>query len=277
MAISGGLAVSIKWTGATFLAIPFLIEVGESIPRFNFKRALKISSLILISFLVYFSFFVIHLSLLTKSGTGDAFMSPGFQKTLSGNSYEHDSALKTPNIFEKFTELNMQMYESNQRLTATHPYSSPWYTWPLMTRPIYYWVNQNARIYLLGNPLIWWASTVAVLYLALVIIMELIGINIKYLTLDKAPWILLGGWLINLLPFIGIKRVMFLYHYLTGLVFAIIILVYLVDKTTKNPKWMFLGLIICASIAFIYFAPLSYGLSLSNSQYNARVWLQSWR
>jgi dolichyl-phosphate-mannose--protein O-mannosyl transferase len=29
--------------------------------------------------------------------------------------------------------------------------------------------------------------------------------------------------------------------------------------------------------SFIYFAPLSYGLPMSDVEYNARVWLPSWR
>ena len=277
MAVFGGLAASIKWTGLTFIAIPCIIEAAKAASDLDFRRLLKMASFVGLSFLVYFSFFVVHLSLLSKSGSGDAFMSPGFQKTLQGNPNQKNVELKTPPLFKKFTELNIEMYRANKGLTATHPYSSRWYTWPLMQRPIYYWVRDNARIYLLGNPVIWWASTVAIFCLIIFLILELLGLNAKYLTLNSVSWILLGGWLINLLPFIGIKRAMFLYHYLTGLVFAILALAYLIDKTSKNPKKSFVGLIICASLAFVYFAPLSYGLKLTDKGYNARAWLQNWR
>ena len=40
-----------------------------------------------------------------------------------------------------------------------------------------------------------------------------------------------GAWLMNMLPFIGITRVMFLYHYFTALVWAILMLAYVVDRS----------------------------------------------
>ena len=186
------------------------------------------------------------------------------------------------NVFNKFIELNVQMYQSNQRLTTSHPYGSQWYSWPFMTRPIFYWISENSRIYLIGNPIIWWASTVAVILLLLR--------NFKFLILnfqkriyktEPIALILLGGYTLNLLPFVGIKRVMFLYHYLTGLIFAILILVYLIerqnDSTWLTSKKIFIALIISSAVAFLYFAPLSYGLPLSPEAYNSRVWLPSWR
>ncbi len=250
MAIFGGLAISIKWTGLTFLFLPFLIEVFQIYKQKEYKQILKLPIyFLLIPLIFYFSVFAIHFSLLTKPGPGDAFMSSGF----------HNES-----VFKKFIELNIEMYRSNQRLTATHPYGSQWYSWPFMARPIFYWVSGNSRIYLLGNPVIWWASTVAVL------------LSLLYVVRHRIIKILLGGYFLNLLPFIGIKRVMFLYHYLTGLVFAILILVYLIEKQ-KHTKKIFIGLTIASAVAFIYFAPLTYGLPLSQKAYDTHVWLPSWR
>lgn len=42
-------------------------------------------ALILLPLVLYLFFFWIHLTILTKSGTGDTFMSPAFQETLIGN------------------------------------------------------------------------------------------------------------------------------------------------------------------------------------------------
>ncbi|MBI2062512.1 MAG: phospholipid carrier-dependent glycosyltransferase [Candidatus Yanofskybacteria bacterium] len=276
MAVFGGLAASIKWTGLTFLALPFFIEafyLSRGILRMRRMPLLKLWQLIfyfaVIPFVIYFSIFALHFSFLTKSGSGDAFMKPTFHRD---------------NVVTKFFQLNAEMYRSNQRLTATHPYGSSWYSWPLMTRPIFYWVSGDSRIYLLGNPVIWWASTVAIMLLLL----QNLKFKIFNLKLNIAG-ILLGGYFLNLIPFIGITRVMFLYHYLTGLIFAILILVYLIEKQDGSTpfdktqgKWLntrkiFIGLTIASILAFIYFAPLTYGLSLSPKAYNARVWLPSWR
>ena len=50
---------------------------------------------------------------------------------------------------------------------ATHPYSSQWWTWPLMLRPIAYWQNfppqgKVATIWGGGNPLLWWSALTAI-------------------------------------------------------------------------------------------------------------------
>ncbi len=293
MALFGGLSLSIKWTGIAFLGLAGVIELVDIIKQelriknyklINlFKQILKlILYFVVIPFLLYFSVFVIHFSLLIKSGDGDAFMSPAFQSSLQGSTYATDPALKPLNIFQKFVELNKEMYTANATLTATHPYSSKWYTWPFMIRPIYYWDHAatnaptESKIYLIGNPLIWWASTVAVLYLVLSIMGEWISKRRIALAHNTVPLILIAGYFINYLPFIGIGRVMFLYHYLSALIFAILALAYLIDQQ-KFSKRIFIVCIALSTLAFLYFAPLSYGLPLESGQFQNRLWLTTWQ
>lgn len=47
--------------------------------------AARAIGLIVIPLIVYLSFFWIHFTILTHSGTGDSFMSPQFQESLAGN------------------------------------------------------------------------------------------------------------------------------------------------------------------------------------------------
>jgi dolichyl-phosphate-mannose-protein mannosyltransferase len=81
---------------------------------------------------------------------------------------------------------------------------------------------------------------------------------------------------VNLLPFAGIGRVMFLYHYFPALVFAILALAYLLDRTPA-PRRSHAAVLAAAFLAFLFFAPLSYGLPLSPPAYRARVWLATWQ
>jgi dolichyl-phosphate-mannose--protein O-mannosyl transferase len=85
-----------------------------------------------------------------------------------------------------------------------------------------------------------------------------------------------GAWAINLLPFVGISRVMFLYHYFTALIWAILMLAYLVDQS-KHTRTAVMSISVAALALFIFFAPLSYGLPLTDASYSARVWFSSWR
>lgn len=267
--VFGGLAISIKWTGLTFLALPGLLEIYDAVRKRNVSNlapgALFIAALPLV---IYFSVFSLHFSLLGKSGSGDAFMTPEFRKTLQGSEFENDPSVKPASAIGKFIELNQEMYRSNQRLTATHPYSSQWYSWPFMLRPIFYWVHDHARIYFLGNPAIWWGSTAA-LVMALGLWMAGEIRNKRLLA------ILLLGYFLNLLPFIGIKRVMFLYHYLGALLFAILIIGFLMDHLRASRK-AYITVAVVAALAFAYFAPLTYGLDLSPGSYQNRVWIDKW-
>jgi len=253
-----GAAASIKWTGITFFAIIGILEIirlfynrNNMSPR---KIILSVTALFILPIAVYAGSFAVHFSLLNKPGSGDAFMPVNFQST---------------SFVDKFTALNKEMYRSNQRLSATHPYSSQWYTWPFLVRPIFYWTAADAKIYLIGNPFIWWASTAAII--------TMLGIALRERRMaSSALIIIIGAWLINLLPFIGIGRVMFLYHYLPALVWAIIGLAWLVDRF-PNPRKMALGFGAVALIVFVFFAPLSYGLPMSERATSLRIWMSSWR
>ena len=297
MAIFSGLAVSIKWTGLSFLAIAGIIEFihvikchAPTIRYWLFAIGKLFIFFFVIPLVVYFSIFIAHFSLLTKSGDGDAFMTPAFQNSLQGSDYANDLQLKPLNTFQKFIELNQEMYTANQTLTATHPYGSKWYTWPFMIRSIYYWNNANMtnghteRIYLLGNPFIWYLSTIAVFYLLISSLFDFVSTKYKtkkFIFPDSSFLILLGGFAINLLPFVGIGRVMFLYHYLTAYIFAILMLAYWVDKfkphSEKKNLMIVLGLALIAGIFFVYFAPLSYGLDITQDSFTNRLWLLSWQ
>ncbi|MEI7426050.1 MAG: phospholipid carrier-dependent glycosyltransferase [Candidatus Moraniibacteriota bacterium] len=270
--ILGAMAFSIKWTGMSFLFLAGLVELilliknKNKLKKTNFS--LLILSFLIIPLLTYFSIFAIHFSLLSKAGQGDAFMSKEFQHTLENNTLKENKEIKDKNTIHKFIELNLEMYRANKNLTSTHPYSSQWFSWPIMQRPIYYWNNINARIYLIGNPIIWWSA-----FLAVIIAFFELFKNRKN---NKTILIfLLGGYFLNWLPFMLISRVMFLYHYLTALIFSIMILVYILDK--RKMQKLGLGLILIACILFIYFSPLTYGSALDYVNFENRLWLKSWQ
>ena len=173
------------------------------------------------------------------------------------------------NTFEKFYELNIEKYKANSTLAASHPYASSWFTWPLLIRPVFYWTGGEANIYLLGNPVLWWLSTLAVFaFIPLLYFMKLWH--------DKTALLLFTGYLITFLPFAFIGRVMFLYHYLTPLIFAVMLLSYLASKF-RHAGWILSVLLLVIVLSFIYFAPLTYGLPLKEEQLQSRLWLDSWR
>ncbi|MFZ4653139.1 MAG: phospholipid carrier-dependent glycosyltransferase [Methylococcaceae bacterium] len=266
-----GLAFSIKWTGLSFLGLITLLEIARLWGLGWAFRPISMIKVIValgvVPALIYTLPFWIHFALLTHSGPGDDFMTPAFQATLAGSHYALDrEALPSLNFWEKFLEINQEMFRANARMTTGHPYSSAWYTWPFMLRPIFMWQGGPLeRISLIGNPFIWWGSTIAVL----TIFQATLWLRLR--SLGTTGRILMLGWLMNFLPFMGIGRVMFIYHYLSALVFAILLLVYLADRLPASRRFT-LGIGILGIGGFGYFAPWVYGFPSSRPM----VWLSSW-
>ncbi len=92
---------------------------------------------------------------------------------------------------------------------ATHPYSSPWWSWPLMLRPIAYWQNfppqgKVATIWGGGNPLLWWGALTAITITAVRALERP----------NPARSFLVLGYLGYLAIWIPVGRTLFLYHYM---------------------------------------------------------------
>ncbi len=74
---------------------------------------------------------------------------------------------------------SMLTYHSKTVVDSTHPYSSHWYEWPIMYRPIWYFSNTldnglKQGISSFGNPAVWWLGIGAFAYMtALAIIIPL--------------------------------------------------------------------------------------------------------
>ncbi len=277
----------IKWIGLSFLGLIILFEIYHNYREtgriFN-KKSFK---LILWSFglfiFIYISLFAIHFKLLPKSGPGDAYMTAQFQKTLIGNRFAQDNSIEAKSdFFGKFMELQGEMIRANNSLTTPHQYSSSWYSWPLMSRTIYYWqatstvsgVLDSKYIYFIGNPLLYWGGALSIITLLFLTIFKFKDIKDKY-----ASIFILTGFFINFLPFMLIGRIMFLYHYAVALIFSIMAIIVLLNKVEnkKIQKILYIVILLTSLYLFIFFSPLTYGLSLSDQALQARMWMGSWR
>ena len=92
---------------------------------------------------------------------------------------------------------------------------------------------------------------------------------------QKFALLLLGFYLFNLLPFFGVKRILFLYHYFAALIVAIVALVFLIHSL-QHAKKIYIAIIALAAVGFLWFAPLIYGLPMSDRQYKLRAGFPIW-
>jgi len=209
-------------------------------------------------------------------------MTQKFQSTLVNNTNYKPEA--NVGFLEKLFELNKEMLSANNRITNPHSYSIKWYEMPAMWRSIYYWNKGDsismARIYLIGNPFIWWLVLAAVAFFVVYIFLRIVKLEFDILEKQWLKIAILLAYLLNLFTYIFIGRVVFMYHYFPSLVFGIILLCLLFDSRLTNKKsrgryvyWAIIGL---AIFAFIYFSPLTYGWQLDENTYRLLTWLPSW-
>ena len=73
---------------------------------------------------------------------------------------------KNPVPLDGLLSYQAHMYRSHVKAVGTHPYMSPWWKWPLIQRPIWYFyerVDGALRgVLMIGNPAVMWGGLVAV-------------------------------------------------------------------------------------------------------------------
>jgi dolichyl-phosphate-mannose-protein mannosyltransferase len=210
----------------------------------------------------------------------------------------------SPNFFQMQKEI-LVYHQGVGNGPEIHPYCANWYTWPLMIRPLAYFYHNTAEVkkvvsdipaqvgntpliydvHAMGNPILWWLSTAAILLVLVVAIQRLLNINHPYAksALMPSTWIalyLVANYAANLLPWARVTRCVFLYHYMGASVFSGLALAWIVDRWLQHEKkefrdlgWATIGLIL---LAFGFWMPIYLGLPLSPAAYQWRMWFPSW-
>ena len=171
-------------------------------------------------------------------------------------------------------ELHAQMFGYHFGLQAGHPASSPWWSWPLDLKPVWFYshsfdFDRWRSIYNGGNPVLFWASVPAILVAPVPgLAPPLVG---------AAPGH--AAFAFQYLPWTRVERATFHYHYLTAVMFAFIAVAYLLDEvlrdrtpasTRRSPSWSRPG-----SLGLLIF-PLGSALAMPDWYVNAARALPPW-
>jgi dolichyl-phosphate-mannose--protein O-mannosyl transferase len=280
-AVAAGCALSIKWTGLAFPMIIAVLQLSKLLADISLRSLARALIICTLPGVVYVSAFAAEFAVADRSGRDDKLMSPAFQATLAGNPYAAQPGQRRLGLMGKFLQMNAVMYRMDAAGYPEHSYYSKWYTWPLMLRSVYYWADIQGpkawAVYFLGNPAVWWTSTCAMLILLLTLPRKIPALVLlaQPPPAERPELIVALGYLANLLPFIVVRRGMFLYHYLPALVFAILALGLLLDRVGR--KHTVRGIVLIAAVgAFVWFAPLTYGLPIDRQTIGRIFWLHSW-
>ena len=131
-------------------------------------------------------------------------------------------------LIQRMIKNQIDMWNYHSKLDATHPFSSTWYQWTFMQRPIWYYTATikpavegvsgaiQGNISAFGNPLVWWAGIPAFAYV--------LYRSIRYK--DKNGIFLSVAYMAQLTPWMGVARCTFIYHYIPSVPFFSIMIGY---------------------------------------------------
>lgn len=177
-------------------------------------------------------------------------------------------------LITKVIEAQKTMFSYHSALSDSHPYSSKWYQWPIMYRPMWYYSGITANdlregISAFGNPLVWWAGIPAFVYMLYLI----------YKERDRKALFLTLGYLSQYAPWLLVTRTVFIYHYFPSVPFVTVMLGYSFYKIVQYRPQMKKMVFIYTAVAiglFIMFYPVLSGYPITVHYGNMLKWFDSW-
>ncbi|MCD6529677.1 glycosyltransferase family 39 protein [Candidatus Bathyarchaeota archaeon] len=166
-----------------------------------------------------------------------------------------------------------EMYRYHSTLKATHPFSSPWWSWPLITRPL--WLDVQylpngmvSTIVAMGNPGIWWMSLPFLTATAIKAIKDR----------DKTSLFIVSLFLFQWIPYAFISRCLFIYHfYMNVPVITLSITEFLNDSWgSRWGKAFTLTYLTLLGVLFALFYPVISGMRIPYGYKEALRWFGSW-
>ena len=183
---------------------------------------------------------------------------PGICYTLCYIPYAQASSagLSLRSLLDEMLRNQTYMFSYHQGVTATHPYQSAFYLWPLDIRPILYYRDTvgdlKSAISAFGNPVLWVGGLVA-----------LFCCVSRYLR-QKVPaaLFLLVGYLAQYVPWMLVSRCTFAYHYFPSTVFLVLALCMVFSDWidcggARGKKWMALFTGVCLGLFVLFYPALS--------------------
>jgi Gpi18-like mannosyltransferase len=176
------------------------------------------------------------------------------------------------------SQVNMYNYHKNLQQATPHPFSSSWQEWPIIKRPMWFYMGQYlpqgkiSSIVSMGNPAVWWTGTICIIF----IFVGYIFLNMK----DDAALFILIGFASQYLPWVLVPRETYIYHFFASVPFIIFAIVYVVMKMktrfagARFIVYPYMGVVL---FLFALFYPVLSG-SLIDREYALRYlkWFESW-
>ena len=193
--------------------------------------------------------------------------------------------------FERIWDAQVLMFDYHKNLVAEHYFASPWYEWPLIVKPMWYYnadfkgAGMASSILAFGNPAVWWTGLAGILFVlgysvyrnALPALRVIPGREDED---DRTMPVIAVGFLSAYLPWVLVSRLTFIYHYFASVPWIIIAtalgLKYLARHRRRLAYVLAAVLAVAAVALFIGFYPLASGVEVPRAWCDAMSWFDGW-
>ncbi|MBN2880064.1 MAG: glycosyltransferase family 39 protein [Clostridia bacterium] len=170
------------------------------------------------------------------------------------------------------------MFSYHSGLNSEHPFASPWYEWPLIIKPMWYYSDNSLQgmgrmtsIAALGNPAVWWAGVLAFLWMLITMF--------RTRKTDKMKLFLTIAFLAQYVPWMFITRSTFIYHYFASVPFIILMTVMMIrtfeEKKRYRKEYTYAYMAIVLAL-FVLFYPVIAGAEISSAYGSILKWMPTW-
>lgn len=174
---------------------------------------------------------------------------------------------------QDWVKLHTDAWAWHTRPNIDHPYASQWWSWPLMTKGVWYYYNTTPEgitqgILAIGNPVLWYLGGLAILVLIL---------GLTFWIYDKnrfIPLFILFGFLVNYIPWIISSKGGFIFYMLPAIPFYALGMTYFINRTWRYRFWRGLSwvFVILTFLVFALFYPLLTGLPVYQETFLRALW-----
>ena len=191
----------------------------------------------------------------------------------------------------RIIDLQISMWDYHTDLNATHSFSSMWYEWPVIGKPMWYYsadykgAGMASSILAFGNPAVWWTGLAAIIFVLVYSLyrnaMPSLGLCARRRDeMDRAMPVIAVGFLSAYLPWVLVARLTFIYHYFASVPFIILATAqaarYMHRRWPKVTNVLMVILVVIALVLFIGFYPLASGLEVPRAWCDAMNWFKGW-
>ena len=178
-------------------------------------------------------------------------------------------------------EMQKSMFSYHAGLTDdTHFFRSPWYQWPLIIKPMWYYSGKDfmpdgwvSSIYAMGNPAVWWGGLLALLFVLWKTFekplqgfkrsFSMRGTSSEKTYMDKRYLFVVVGFLSQYLPWTLVHRSTFIYHYFASVPFIILAVAVFFEWLRRTKHEIYIRAVwiygVLALLLFALFYPMMSG------------------